>query len=127
MNIILKNMKNKLKKSKGFTLIEMLIVVAIIAILVAVAIPAVSSNLDKAKKSTDAANFRAAKAVAMIEYMGDSAPTSGSQYFNASEGKLQTSTTGAYKAQSADGHNKNDYIKVTFSSTTEPQIAWSST
>ena len=47
------------RNKKGFTLIEMLVVIAIIAILVAVIIPTVSSSTDKAKAATDAANLRA--------------------------------------------------------------------
>ena len=46
-------------KNKGFTLIEMLIVIAIIAILVAVVIPVVGNSTAKAKAATDAANLRA--------------------------------------------------------------------
>ena len=56
----------KLNK-KGFTLIEMLVVIAIIAILVAIIIPTVSSATGKAKASTDAANLRSAKAALTIE------------------------------------------------------------
>ena len=57
-------------KSAGFTLVEMLIVVAIIAILVAVSIPLVSSSLDDAKKRTDQANERSAKAEAVMAFLG---------------------------------------------------------
>ena len=45
-------------KRKGFTLIEMLVVIAIIAILVAVIVPTVVSATTKAKAATDAANLR---------------------------------------------------------------------
>lgn len=55
----------KLKNSKGFTLMEMLIVVAIIAILVAIAIPTFSNQLEKAREATDMANIRAAYAEVM--------------------------------------------------------------
>ena len=44
---------------RGFTLVEMLVVIAIIAVLVAVVIPTVSSSTAKAKAATDAANLRA--------------------------------------------------------------------
>ena len=64
-------LSKKLKKTGGFTLIEMLIVVAIIAILVAVSIPMVNANLEKAREATDAANERAAKAAAMVYFMSN--------------------------------------------------------
>jgi type IV pilus assembly protein PilA len=48
---------------KGFTLAELLIVVAIIAVLVAVAIPVFTSQLEKSREATDAANIRSAYAV----------------------------------------------------------------
>lgn len=48
----------KLKTSKGFTLMEMLIVVAIIAILVAIAVPSFTDALNKARVAADEANIR---------------------------------------------------------------------
>ncbi len=65
----MKKFKERLKNQKGFTLIEMLIVVAIIAILVAVSIPVVNDSMDKTKHATDAANERAAKAEIMLQYL----------------------------------------------------------
>ena len=47
-----------LRNKKGFTLIEMLAVIAIIAVLVSIVIPAISSSTDRAKAATDAANLR---------------------------------------------------------------------
>ena len=54
-------MKKKNNK-KGFTLAELLIVVAIIAVLVAISIPIFTSQLEKAREATDLANLRAAYA-----------------------------------------------------------------
>ncbi len=58
----------KLNK-KGFTLVEMLVVIAIIAILVSILIPTVMGATKKAKASTDAANLRSAVAAFQIEYL----------------------------------------------------------
>lgn len=63
------NLKAKLKKQGGFTLIEMLIVVAIIAILIAIAIPMVNNALEAAREATDEANMRAAIGIATADYM----------------------------------------------------------
>lgn len=62
-------MTKKMKKQGGFTLVEMLIVVAIIAILIAVSIPLVSSSLEKAREATDAANERSFKAALTVAYL----------------------------------------------------------
>ena len=50
------------ENKKGFTLAELLIVVAIIAVLVAISIPIFNSQLEKSREATDAANIRAAYA-----------------------------------------------------------------
>ena len=59
----------KLTNKKGFTLIEMLVVIAIIAILVAIIIPTVTSATTKANAATDAANLRSAKAAITIKVL----------------------------------------------------------
>ena len=61
----------KLMNKKAFTIMEMLIVVAIIAVLVAIAIPTFSSALTKAKEATDVANVRAAYAELQVKVMVD--------------------------------------------------------
>lgn len=54
---------------RGFTLMELLIVVAIIAILVAIAIPTITSSLHKAKEAADMANVRAYYATLQSDYL----------------------------------------------------------
>lgn len=57
------------QKSGGFTLMEKLIVVAIIAVLVAIAIPTFSGSLEKAKTSACLANRRNLYAAVTMQYM----------------------------------------------------------
>ncbi len=57
------------KNNKGFTLAELLIVVAIIAVLVAIAIPVFSAQLEKSKEATDIANIRSAYATLVAGYL----------------------------------------------------------
>ena len=54
---------------KGFTLIEMLVVIAIIAVLVSIIIPTVTSATDKAAAATNAANLRSWKASVTTSYL----------------------------------------------------------
>ena len=55
------------EKKKRFTLAELLIVVAIIAVLVAIGIPIFTSQLEKSREATDAANIRVQYAQVMAE------------------------------------------------------------
>ena len=57
------------KNKKGFTLAELLIVIAIIAVLVAISIPIFSSQLEKAREAVDLANLRSAYAVGCTKLM----------------------------------------------------------
>lgn len=53
----------------GFTLAELLVVVAIICVLVAIAIPVFGGYLDKSTQAVDSANFRNARSIASINYL----------------------------------------------------------
>jgi prepilin-type cleavage/methylation N-terminal domain protein len=94
----------KMKNKQGFTLMEMLIVVAIIAVLVAIAIPVYQGQVHKAKVAADWANLRAYYAELQLDYQtsgiynyNDSTSTVGFDwvtipFLNGSSTKLQAGT-----------------------------------
>ena len=139
----------KMKSKKGFTLIEMLIVVGIIGILVAVSIPMVNSSLEKARVATDLANERSTKSAALVIYMtgdikssdagkvaGEASAkdisvtvTSGSKpstypcYYDAVNGIITTDKPAAGYGKCAD--HKDGYIKVAVNEKTgEVYLDW---
>lgn len=70
-----KNTSYKKYVRKGFTLAELLIVVAIIAVLVAVAIPVFTAQLNKAKYATDLANLRSLMAIGTADFLANGKST----------------------------------------------------
>ena len=59
---------------KGFSLAELLIVVAIIAVLVAIAIPVFTKQLEKSREATDLANIRSGYSIVMTEVLSGNNP-----------------------------------------------------
>ncbi len=119
----------KLNK-KGFTLAELLIVVAIIAVLTAIAIPVFKGAVDKAAVAADAANIRAAYAELQVEEIAgsDVTGTRSTKTFTAQSGAsttadssvLQIGTNGAKAdlpaaASSAVTLTKGKTVTVTMS------------
>ena len=82
-------MLKKFTNKKGFTLMEMLIVVAIIAILVAIAIPTFTGAMNKAKAATDLANIRSGYAAAQLDAMTDKAPDADVTYYLKKDGTVK--------------------------------------
>ena len=80
------------RRRQGFTLMEMLIVVAIIAVLIAVAIPTFNASLHKAREAADLANARAYYAYLQADYM----------------------TTGEYQPQFKADAAENIYPTITY-------------
>ena len=87
-------MNRMMKNKRGFTLMEMLIVVAVIAILVAVAIPVYNAQMHKARVAADWANLRAYYAELQLDYL-----TSGAYNTNV---PLIYADTGAGQTQQKD-------------------------
>ncbi len=117
----MKNLKAKLRRDGGFTLVEMLIVVAIVAILIAISIPTVGNALEEARKATDAANERAAKGEIMIMYLSGVEIATGvkvedGKYYNydAASGKIvNTAITATYgKNTTIADTGKGKFISV---------------
>ena len=101
-------MKQKLKNKKGFTLVELLVVVAIVAILVAISIPMVTGALEKARTETDNANKRAAEGAAMIEYLLKDGGESTKFYtYNADTGTVIPTNDADTAAEGIKGYNKS--------------------
>ena len=65
----------KKNNNKGFTLAELLIVVAIIAVLTAIAIPVFTTQLEKSREATDLSNIRALYAEVVAAGLTDPANT----------------------------------------------------
>ncbi|NSW89313.1 MAG: prepilin-type N-terminal cleavage/methylation domain-containing protein [Firmicutes bacterium] len=69
-------MKGFKKNKKGFTLVELMVVVAIIGILTAIAVPIYTNSQQKAREAADAANERILKGAAAMYLADEGLPTS---------------------------------------------------
>ena len=102
-------MKGLLKKfrenKKGFTLAELLVVVAIVAILVAISVPIFTTQLGKARRATNQANMRAAKVAAISQYLTDGYDGVQETYVYSIEAGTVTVATDSFK--------KDDYTSKT--------------
>lgn len=94
------------ENKKGFTLAELLIVVAIIAVLVAISIPIFTSQLEKSRDAVTASNIRAAYAEAATEILtGDNVAkdTSGNPYVDKTVVVKGTQDNGAFGKAAGSG------------------------
>ena len=117
-------LKNKANNKKGFTLAELLIVVAIIGILVAISMPILTSRLNDARTNTNEANERAAKAVAVAEFLGETKTSDVDYYFDADAGVLKQESEKSTITAYGQGSEKGNIIKITLNSAGEVEIDW---
>lgn len=101
-------MKGLLKEfrenKKGFTLAELLVVVAIVAILVAISVPIFTTQLGKARRATNQANMRAAKVAAISQYLTDGHDGEKTYVYSIEAGTVTVAT---------DSFKKDDYTSKT--------------
>ena len=122
-------MKKRVNK-KGFTLAELLIVVAIIAVLVAVAIPVFTAQLNKAKYATDVANARAVYAELTADFVANGITTlqltyNNGELFDKALFELDSGLPCTVEVYDKDGNLQNtysftgiaDYLEIGFDGT----------
>lgn len=93
-------METNKKKRAGFTLVELLIVVAIVGVLVAISIPIFSAQMYKAKVAVDEANVRAYFSQLQSDYI----------------------VTGTYDPRYEVSKNDNYYDTITYSDGTQVKL-----
>ena len=110
---LFKDEYNMFRKKEGFTLAELLIVIAIIAILAAIAIPVYASTLDKSKATVCAHNIQTVERGYIIHLMLDDGKTIQdvmAEDFGGEEVKCPAG--GVYSVMSGDGSNTNLHCSV---------------
>ena len=103
----------KKTNKKGFTLAELLVVVAIIAVLVAIAIPIFTSQLEKAREATDVANIRAAYAEATTKVLSGDGTTENGKTVAIAETPKMVSNGAIDKLSDATTIGSIDIKKIT--------------
>ena len=103
-----------MRNKKGFTLAELMVVVAITGVLVAVSVPIFNSQLEKSREATDLANVRSAYAQVMTEAISkDGIPESVAVFLKQTQDGWQTKLPITIGGVTFDGKNYSDNWKGT--------------
>jgi type IV pilus assembly protein PilA len=123
MNAILKrqmDIKKGLKDKKGFTLVEVIVVLVILAILIAIAVPSVTQYINKSKIRADKTAVKTVQTVlqAMVaDHIGDGEKAFGitgdsPTVINTTTGKIVTEAEDEFKDQSGIAADKVTNIVI---------------
>lgn len=103
-----------MRNKKGFTLAELMVVVAIIGVLVAISVPIFNSRLEKSREATDLANVRSAYAQVMTEAISkDGLPDPVAVFLKQTQNGWQTTPPITIGGVTFDGNNFSDNWKGT--------------
>ena len=97
------------KNKKGFTLAELLIVVAIIGVLVAISIPIFSKLVKKARLAANQANARAAYSAVEIQFLTSNHRSEGETYYTYDTETGQIGTVSHYDNNDFAGSVGDDW------------------
>ncbi len=97
------------KRDKGFTLAELLIVVAIIGVLVAISIPIFSKLVQKARLAANQANTRAAYSAVEIQFLTSNHRSEGETYYTYDTATSQVGTVDSYSNKEYAGGVGDDW------------------
>ena len=114
-------MVKRFRNKKGFTLAELLIVVAIIGVLVAISIPIFTSQLEKSRDAVTLANLRSAYAEAQTTYLTangvDTTDKDGNQTVTYSATEKTVSVSNVVSKGTAEGLAGTDQLPFTVDDT----------
>lgn len=108
--MLLKEIKKTTNDKRGFTLAELLIVVAIIGVLVAISIPIFTSQLKKSRLGTNQANARAAYAAATAAFLENDDVKGGT--YHTGSGDFDESTDAVSATAIQDTNIQNWYFEA---------------